>query len=127
GIPHLMIAGATGSGKSVAINGMIMSILYKAAPRDVRFVMIDLKMLELSVYEDIPHLLVPVVTDPKQAVAVLNNIVELMEQRYRMMKQHGVRNIDGYNRLVEEERAAAPKGKVIELRELAGGEAGGDR
>ena len=66
-MPHLMIAGATGSGKSVAVNAMIMSILYKASPRDVRFVMIDLKMLELSVYEDIPHLLVPVVTDPKMA------------------------------------------------------------
>ena len=85
---------------------MIMSILFKASPRDVRFVMIDLKMLELSVYEDIPHLLVPVVTDPKQAVAVLNNIVELMEERYRLMKQHGVRNIDGYNRL--RRRRSAP-------------------
>jgi DNA segregation ATPase FtsK/SpoIIIE, S-DNA-T family len=119
-MPHLMIAGATGSGKSVAINGMIMSILFKAAPRDVRFVMIDLKMLELSMYEDIPHLLVPVVTDPKQAVAVLHNIVELMEERYRLMKQHGVRNIDGYNRLIDEEAQAGPSGKVIELRELAG-------
>jgi len=118
-MPHLMIAGATGSGKSVAINGMIMSILFKASPRDVRFVMIDLKMLELSVYEDIPHLLVPVVTDPKQAVAVLNNIVELMEERYRLMKQHGVRNIDGYNRLVDAEGQAERSGKVIELKELA--------
>jgi S-DNA-T family DNA segregation ATPase FtsK/SpoIIIE len=118
-MPHLMIAGATGSGKSVAINAMIMSILFKAAPRDVRFVMIDLKMLELSVYEDIPHLLVPVVTDPKQAVAVLHNIVELMEERYRMMKKHGVRNIDGYNQLLEQDNQGA-QGKVIELRELAG-------
>jgi S-DNA-T family DNA segregation ATPase FtsK/SpoIIIE len=118
-MPHLMIAGATGSGKSVAINAMIMSILHKARPRDVRFVMIDLKMLELSVYEDIPHLLVPVVTDPKQAVAVLNNIVELMEERYRLMKQHGVRNIDGYNQLIDEQRQAGLSGKVIELRELA--------
>lgn len=123
-MPHLMIAGATGSGKSVAINAMIMSILFKARPRDVRFVMIDLKMLELSVYEDIPHLLVPVVTDPKQAVAVLNNIVELMEERYRLMKQHGVRNVDGYNRLVEEQRQAAQAGKVIELREIAGEDEG---
>jgi S-DNA-T family DNA segregation ATPase FtsK/SpoIIIE len=119
-MPHLMIAGATGSGKSVAINGMIMSILFKAPPRDVRFVMIDLKMLELSVYEDIPHLLVPVVTDPKQAVAVLHNIVELMEERYRLMKKHGVRNIEGYNRLIDEDAQAGSSGKVIELRELAG-------
>ena len=118
-MPHLMIAGATGSGKSVAINGMIMSILFRAPPRAVRFVMIDLKMLELSVYEDIPHLLVPVVTDPKQAVAVLNNIVELMEERYRLMKQHGVRNIDGYNRLLDEDGQASATGKIIELRELA--------
>jgi S-DNA-T family DNA segregation ATPase FtsK/SpoIIIE len=123
-MPHLMIAGATGSGKSVAINGMIMSILYKAPPRDVRFVMIDLKMLELSVYEDIPHLLVPVVTDPKQAVAVLNNIVELMEQRYRLLKQRGVRNIDGYNRLIDDDGQPASSRKVIELRELADDEDG---
>ena len=121
-MPHLMIAGATGSGKSVAINAMIMSILFKASPREVRFVMIDLKMLELSVYEDIPHLLVPVVTDPKQAVAVLNNIVELMEERYRLMKQHGVRNIEGYNRLIDDEGGTGQRGKVIELRELAGDE-----
>jgi S-DNA-T family DNA segregation ATPase FtsK/SpoIIIE len=114
-MPHLMIAGATGSGKSVAINAMIMSILYKAPPRDVRYVMIDLKMLELSVYEDIPHLLVPVVTDPKQAVYVLNNIVELMEERYRLMKRHGVRNIDGYNKLIDEQRAGDAAGTVVEL------------
>jgi S-DNA-T family DNA segregation ATPase FtsK/SpoIIIE len=118
-MPHLMVAGATGSGKSVAINAMIMSILHKAPPREARFVMIDLKMLELSVYEDIPHLLVPVVTDPKQAVAVLNNIVELMDERYRLMKSRGVRNIDGYNRLIDDERGQEPSGKVIELREVA--------
>jgi S-DNA-T family DNA segregation ATPase FtsK/SpoIIIE len=116
-MPHLMVAGATGSGKSVAVNAMIMSILYKAPPREVRFVMIDLKMLELSVYDDIPHLLVPVVTDPKQAVAVLNNIVELMEERYRLMKKRGVRNIDGYNKLIEEERARDQSSGVIELAE----------
>lgn len=124
-MPHLLIAGATGSGKSVAINAMIMSILYKAAPRDVRFVMIDLKMLELSVYEDIPHQLVPVVTDPKLAVAVLNNIVEQMDDRYRLMKGRGVRNIDGYNRLVEEELEGLDS-KVIELKELADGTTLGD-
>jgi S-DNA-T family DNA segregation ATPase FtsK/SpoIIIE len=119
-MPHLLIAGATGSGKSVAINAMIMSILYKAAPRDVRFVMIDLKMLELSVYEDIPHQLVPVVTDPKLAVAVLNNIVEQMDERYRLMKGRAVRNIDGYNRLVDEELDGLDS-RVIELKELADG------
>jgi S-DNA-T family DNA segregation ATPase FtsK/SpoIIIE len=116
-MPHLMVAGATGSGKSVAVNSMIMSILYKAAPRDVRFVMIDMKMLELSVYEDIPHLLVPVVTDPKVSVAVLNNIVELMEERYRLMKMRGVRNIDGYNRFIDDD--APQEGAVVELQELA--------
>ena len=117
-MPHLMIAGATGSGKSVAINAMIMSILLKATPHDVRFVMIDLKMLELSVYEDIPHLLVPVVTDAKQAVVVLNNIVTLMEERYQLMRQRGVRNIDGYNRW-REELADERESGVIELKELA--------
>jgi S-DNA-T family DNA segregation ATPase FtsK/SpoIIIE len=117
-MPHLLIAGATGSGKSVAINAMIVSMLYKASPRDLRFVMIDLKMLELSVYEDIPHLLVPVVTDPKKAVVVLKNIVEQMDERYRLMKQRGVRNIDGYNRMIEREEGERAAG-VIELSVLA--------
>lgn len=117
-MPHLLVAGATGSGKSVCVNTIIMSILHKASPRDVRFVMIDLKMLELSVYEDIPHLLVPVVTDPKLSVAVLNNIVELMDDRYRLMKKLGVRNIDGYNKLIAEQ-AEARGGGVLELKELA--------
>jgi S-DNA-T family DNA segregation ATPase FtsK/SpoIIIE len=117
-MPHLLVAGATGSGKSVCVNTMVMSILHKACPRDVRFVMIDLKMLELSVYEDIPHLLVPVVTDPKLAVAVLNNIVELMDDRYRLMKKSGVRNIDGYNKLLGE-YASAKEEVVIELKDVA--------
>ena len=117
-MPHLLVAGATGSGKSVAINAMIMSILFKATPGDVRFVMIDLKMLELSVYEDIPHLLVPVVTDAKKAVTVLKNITEQMDERYRLMKQQGVRNLDGYNRLIDEADGAAADG-IIELTELA--------
>jgi DNA segregation ATPase FtsK/SpoIIIE, S-DNA-T family len=115
-MPHLLVAGATGSGKSVCVNTMVMSILHKASPRDVRFVMIDLKMLELSVYEDIPHLLVPVVTDPRISVAVLNNIVELMDDRYRLMKKSGVRNIDGYNKLIGE---AQDEGDVLELKEVA--------
>ncbi len=117
-MPHLLVAGATGSGKSVCVNTMVMSVLYKASPRDVRFVMIDLKMLELSVYEDIPHLLVPVVTDPKLAVAVLHNIVELMDDRYRLMKKSGVRNIDGYNKFVRKQ-AESPAGDVFELKEVA--------
>ena len=99
-MPHLLIAGATGTGKSVSMNAMIMSILYKASPRDVRFIMIDPKMLELSVYEDIPHLLVPVVTDPKKASAALANMVQEMEDRYRLLHDKGVRNIDSYNRLI---------------------------
>ncbi|HYD50789.1 MAG TPA: DNA translocase FtsK 4TM domain-containing protein [Terriglobales bacterium] len=99
-MPHLLLAGATGSGKSVALNALIMSMLFKSSPRDVRFVMIDPKMLELSLYEDLPHLLVPVVTDAKKAVVVLKNMVETMEERYRLLKQKGVRNLDGYNRLI---------------------------
>jgi S-DNA-T family DNA segregation ATPase FtsK/SpoIIIE len=117
-MPHLLVAGATGSGKSVALNAMIMSMLYKAPPREMRFVMIDLKMLELSVYEDIPHLLVPVVTDPKKAVTVLKNIVEQMDERYRTMKHSGVRNLDGYNRLADGV-GDAPVDGVLELTEVA--------
>ncbi len=116
-MPHLLVAGATGSGKSVCVNALVMSILHKASPRDVRFVMIDLKMLELSVYEDILHLLVPVVTDPRIAVAVLNNMVEVMDDRYRLMKKCGVRNIDGYNKLISENGASSPE--VLELTEVA--------
>jgi len=120
-MPHLLLAGATGTGKSVSINSMIMSILYKASPRDVRFVMIDLKMLELSLYDDLPHLLVPVVTDPKKAVVVLKHLVEEMDNRYRLLKEKGVRHIDSYNRLMEradEDRHAG----VIELTEVVGEE-----
>jgi DNA segregation ATPase FtsK/SpoIIIE, S-DNA-T family len=116
-MPHLLVAGATGTGKSVSLNAMIMSILHKASPRDVRFIMIDLKMLELSVYEDIPHLLVPVVTDPKKAVVVLKNVVEQMDERYRLMKTLGVRNIDGYNRVADREEEERKAG-VIELKEV---------
>lgn len=96
-MPHLLIAGTTGSGKSVAINTMILSLLYKLTPDDLRLVMIDPKMLELSVYDGIPHLLSPVVTDPKKAVVALKWVVGEMEERYRKMSKMGVRNIDGYN------------------------------
>jgi S-DNA-T family DNA segregation ATPase FtsK/SpoIIIE len=99
-MPHLLVAGATGTGKSVSTNAMVMSILFRCSPRDVRFVMIDPKMLELSTYEDIPHLLVPVVTDPKKAAAALANLIEEMDVRYRLLHEKGVRNIDSYNRLV---------------------------
>lgn len=96
-MPHLLIAGTTGSGKSVAINTMILSLLYKLTPEECRLIMIDPKMLELSVYDGIPHLLSPVVTDPKKAVVALKWVVGEMEERYRRMSKMGVRNIDGYN------------------------------
>jgi len=101
-MPHLLIAGTTGSGKSVAINTMILSLLYKLTPEDCRLIMIDPKMLELSVYDGIPHLLSPVVTDPKKAVVALKWVVGEMEERYRKMSKMGVRNIDGYNSRVKD-------------------------
>ena len=101
-MPHLLIAGTTGSGKSVAINTMILSLLYKLTPDECRLIMIDPKMLELSVYDGIPHLLSPVVTDPKEAVVALKWVVAEMEERYRKMSRMGVRNIDGYNARVED-------------------------
>ena len=96
-MPHLLIAGTTGSGKSVAINTMILSLLYKLTPEECRLIMIDPKMLELRVYDGIPHLLSPVVTDPKKAVVALKWTVGEMEERYRKMSKMGVRNIEGYN------------------------------
>ncbi len=101
-MPHLLIAGTTGSGKSVAINTMILSLLYKLSPEECRLIMIDPKMLELSVYDGIPHLLSPVVTDPKKAVVALKWVVSEMEERYRKMSKLGVRNIEGYNGRVRE-------------------------
>lgn len=101
-MPHMLIAGTTGSGKSVAINAMILSLIYKATPYDVRLIMIDPKMLELSVYEGIPHLLTPVVTDMKDAANALRWCVAEMERRYRLMASLGVRNIGGYNRKVND-------------------------
>ncbi|MBV8838720.1 MAG: DNA translocase FtsK 4TM domain-containing protein, partial [Alphaproteobacteria bacterium] len=103
-MPHLLIAGTTGSGKSVAINTMILSLMYRLRPDDCRVIMIDPKMLELSVYDGIPHLLTPVVTDPKKAVVALKWAVREMEERYRKMSKVGVRNIDGYNARVNEAR-----------------------
>ena len=109
-MPHLLVAGTTGSGKSVAINTMIMSLLYRNTPADVRFIMIDPKMLELSVYDGIPHLLAPVVTDPGKAVMALKWVVREMENRYRAMSQLSVRNILGYNQRLQE---ASSKGKAL--------------
>ncbi|MEM8833228.1 MAG: DNA translocase FtsK 4TM domain-containing protein [Pseudomonadota bacterium] len=103
-MPHLLVAGTTGSGKSVAVNTMIMSLLYSLPPEKCRFIMIDPKMLELSVYDDIPHLLSPVVTEPGKAVVALKWLVAEMEERYRAMSKLGVRNIDGYNARLAEAR-----------------------
>lgn len=102
-MPHLLMAGATGTGKSVTVNDIIISILYKATPVDVRFLMIDPKMLELSAYEGIPHLLTPVVTDPKRASAVLRGMVNEMGERYKLMAEKGTKSIDKYNQLFDEE------------------------
>jgi S-DNA-T family DNA segregation ATPase FtsK/SpoIIIE len=109
-MPHLLVAGTTGSGKSVAINTMILSLLYRLKPEECRLIMIDPKMLELSVYDGIPHLLTPVVTDPKKAVVALKWAVREMEDRYKKMSKVGVRNIDGFNARVAEAEA---KGETI--------------
>jgi DNA segregation ATPase FtsK/SpoIIIE, S-DNA-T family len=108
-MPHLLIAGTTGSGKSVAINTMILSLLYRLQPEQCRLIMIDPKMLELSVYDGIPHLLTPVVTDPKKAVVALKWAVREMEERYKKMSKLGVRNIDGYNARVAEANGKGEK------------------
>ena len=101
-MPHLLIAGATGSGKSVCINTLIMSILYKASPEEVKLIMIDPKVVELSVYNGIPHLFIPVVTDPKKAAGALNWAVAEMEERYNKFAEYNVRDLKGYNEKVEQ-------------------------
>ena len=116
-MPHLLIAGTTGSGKSVGINTMILSILYRLPPDRCKFIMIDPKMLELSVYDGIPHLLSPVVTDPKKAIVALKWVVREMEHRYRAMSKLGVRNIEGYNARLNEAKA---KGEVLMRRVQTG-------
>jgi S-DNA-T family DNA segregation ATPase FtsK/SpoIIIE len=105
-MPHLLMAGATGAGKSVSVNDIVVSILYKATPNDVRFLMIDPKMLELSAYEGIPHLLTPVVTEPKRAAVVLRGMVNEMGERYKLMAEKGAKSIDKYNQLFDEEGSA---------------------
>ncbi len=108
-MPHLLIAGTTGSGKSVAINTMILSLVYRLRPDQCRLIMVDPKMLELSVYDGIPHLLTPVVTDPKKAVVALKWAVREMEERYKKMSKLGVRNIEGYNARVAEAKTSGEK------------------
>ncbi|MCE1225400.1 MAG: DNA translocase FtsK 4TM domain-containing protein [Geobacteraceae bacterium] len=126
--PHLLVAGSTGSGKSVSVNTMILSLLYTATPRDVRFIMVDPKMLEFSMYEGIPHLLLPVVTEPKKASLALKWAVNEMERRYRLLADKGVRNIESYNRklAVEEEELAVhdldDEDIIEELEEVIEGE-----
>jgi S-DNA-T family DNA segregation ATPase FtsK/SpoIIIE len=116
-MPHLMIAGTTGSGKSVGVNAMILSLLYRLSPDQCRLILIDPKMLELSMYEGIPHLMAPVVTEPAKAVTALKWTVREMERRYRAMSQLGVRNLSGYNDRVAEARA---KGEVVSRRVQTG-------
>lgn len=100
-MPHLLVAGATGSGKSVCINTIIMSIIYKAKPEDVKLIMVDPKVVELSVYNGIPHLMIPVVTDPKKAAGALNWAVAEMNRRYQLFAEYNVRDLKGYNDKVE--------------------------
>ena len=114
-MPHLLVAGATGTGKSVSINAMILSMLYKATPKDVQFIMIDPKMLELSVFEELPHMLVPVVTDPKKAAAALFWAMDEMDRRYLLMRDKGARNIDHYNHILE--KKMPDKSEVIDLKD----------
>jgi S-DNA-T family DNA segregation ATPase FtsK/SpoIIIE len=121
-MPHLLIAGTTGSGKSVGVNAMILSILYRLPPEQCRMIMIDPKMLELSVYDGIPHLLAPVVTDPKKAIVALKWAVREMEDRYRRMSKIGVRNIASYN---ERAKEAADKGEHFERTVQTGFDEGG--
>lgn len=99
-MPHLLVAGATGSGKSVCINTLIMSIIYKADPEDVKLILVDPKVVELSVYNGIPHLMIPVVTDPKKAAGALNWAVAEMEKRYKLFAEYNVRDLKGFNEKV---------------------------
>ncbi len=118
-LPHLLIAGTTGSGKSVGINAMILSLLYKNSPDQLRLLMIDPKMLEFSVYNDIPHLLTPVITKPKEAISALNNMVYEMERRYQMMSETRTKNIENYNEKMREEKGVQLPYIVVIIDELA--------
>eukprot|EP01022_Parablepharisma_sp_SALTPOND_P029505 TRINITY_DN73769_c0_g1_i1.p2 TRINITY_DN73769_c0_g1~~TRINITY_DN73769_c0_g1_i1.p2 ORF type:complete len:1019 (-),score=93.83 TRINITY_DN73769_c0_g1_i1:2947-5955(-) len=118
-LPHLLIAGTTGSGKSVGINAMILSLLYRNSPDDLKFLMIDPKMLEFSIYNDIPHLLTPVITQPKQAVTALNNMVAEMERRYTLMSSSRTKNIENYNKKISESGGEELPYIVVIIDELA--------
>jgi S-DNA-T family DNA segregation ATPase FtsK/SpoIIIE len=118
-MPHLLVAGATGSGKSVCVNGIITSILFKAKPSEVKFIMVDPKMVELNVYNGIPHLMAPVVTDPRRAAYALKKVVAEMEQRYELFAKTGCRNIDGYNAMMKEKGALPLPYIVVIVDELA--------
>src|SRR2546430_13046231 len=116
-MPHLLIAGSTGAGKSVGINAMLTSILYRATPDDVRLILIDPKRLELGMYDDIPHLMTPVVVDPKQAANALRWAVREMEERYKTLAAEGVRNIEQYNRNIHQailEKRSPPDGEQLQ-------------
>jgi S-DNA-T family DNA segregation ATPase FtsK/SpoIIIE len=131
-MPHLLVAGTTGSGKSVAVNGMITSILYNASPEEVRFIMVDPKMLELSIYEGIPHLLLPVVTDPKKANLALRWAVDEMERRYELLAKTGVRDISSYNAKIENDAsksapAAEASAKQKKIRVVLAGPDGAEQ
>ena len=117
-LPHLLIAGTTGSGKSVGINAMILSLLYKNSPDELKFIMIDPKMLEFSMYEDIPHLLTPIITEPKKAITALDAMVKEMDRRYKIMAKAKVKNIEGYNRKYPEEKMPYIVIIIDELAEL---------
>lgn len=116
-MPHLLMSGTTGSGKSVSVNSMIMSLLFKATPEEVRFIMVDPKMLELSIYEGIPHLLLPVVTDPRKAALALRWAVDEMERRYSLLAEYGVRDLAGYNRVIKRKLKERAKREEEALRE----------
>ena len=117
-MPHLLIAGSTGAGKSVAINAMIMSILYKATPDQVRLILVDPKRLELGNYEGVPHLFTPIITEPKLAANALRNAVREMERRLKLLAEKGVRNMEQYNKLFDDDGTGSLFGEDSEDRPL---------
>ena len=118
-LPHLLIAGTTGSGKSVGVNALILSLLYRNSPKTLRLIMVDPKMVEFSVYEDIPHLLTPIITEPKKAITALGNVVAEMERRYRLMADSKVKNIESYNDKITKEHGEILPYIVVVIDEFA--------